>query len=95
MKFLWDNNYEWARTGHLPANKQVIDSPKFRALPFRNNILEIASTGSAMPGNVVRQRAVETLIGEEISNLTLTGKPLAEVQKSIEQRVNKLLASAK
>jgi len=95
LKFLWDNDYEWSRTGHLPTNKQVIDSPKFRALPFRNNILEIATTGSAMPSNVVRQRAVETLIGEEISNLTLTAKPLAEVQKSIEQRVNKLLASAK
>jgi multiple sugar transport system substrate-binding protein len=95
LSFLWENDYEWSRTGHLPANQKVIDSAKFRNLPFRSNILEIASTGSAMPGNVVRQRAVETLIGEEISNLTLTGKPLAEVQKSIEQRVNKLLASAK
>ena len=35
LKFLWDNDGEWARTGHLPANKTALDSAAFRALPMR------------------------------------------------------------
>ncbi|MEO8154589.1 MAG: extracellular solute-binding protein [Rhizobacter sp.] len=95
LKFLWDHDYEWARTGHLPANKLVLDSEQFRSLPFRKNILEISSTGTGIPGIVARQRAVEGIIGEELSNQLLSGKSVADVQKAIETRVNKLLASAK
>lgn len=86
---------EWARTGHLPVSRKVIDSAGFRALPMRAQILEIASTGQAMPPAVPRQRAVETIVGEEISNLMLAGKALPEVQAAVEQRVNRLLATAR
>ncbi|MFM2404453.1 MAG: hypothetical protein RL223_2333 [Pseudomonadota bacterium] len=95
LKFLWDHNAEWARTGHLPVSRKVIDSAGFRALPMRAQILEIASTGQAMPPAVPRQRAVETIVGEEISNLMLAGKALPEVQAAVEQRVNRLLATAR
>jgi multiple sugar transport system substrate-binding protein len=62
---------------------------------MRAQILEIASTGQAMPPAVPRQRAVETIVGEEISNLMLAGKALPEVQAAVEQRVNRLLATAR
>jgi hypothetical protein len=35
------------------------------------------------------------MFGEEIANMCLTKKPIADVQASIEDRVNKLLASVK
>lgn len=95
MKFLWDNNYEWSRTGHLTVRKSIVASDKFKNLPYRSNILEISSTGYSVPNNVPRQRAVETLVGEEISNMMLTKKPIPEVVKSVEERVNKLLSSVK
>lgn len=95
LKFLWDNDYEWSRTGHLTIRKSVADSDKFKALPYRSNIAEITATGTSVPSNVARQRAVETIVGEEISNMMLSKKPIADVQKSAEERVNKLLASAK
>ena len=35
FRFMADHNFDWARTGHLPAFRQAIDSPRFRALPHR------------------------------------------------------------
>ena len=58
LKFLWDNNYEWSRTGHLTVSKTVAASQKFTSLPFRKNIAEITSTGYSLPNSVVRQRAI-------------------------------------
>src|SRR5262249_35692574 len=30
LRFLRDNDYEWSRTGHLPAYQDIIDSPRWR-----------------------------------------------------------------
>jgi multiple sugar transport system substrate-binding protein len=95
LKFMWDHDFEWARTGHLPASKAAAESAAFQKLPFRQNIVEITSTGFSVPSAVARQRSVEGMFGEEIANMCLTKKPIADVQASIEDRVNKLLASVK
>jgi multiple sugar transport system substrate-binding protein len=94
LRALWDNDFEWSRTGHLPARKSVADSASYKELPFRANIAEITSTAYSVPSDVSRQRAVEVAIGEEIASMYLTKKPLAEVQTAIEQRVGKLLVGA-
>jgi multiple sugar transport system substrate-binding protein len=95
LKFLWDNNFEWSRTGHLTVRKSIASSEKFTTLPFRKNIAEITSTGFSVPNSVPRQRAIETIVGEEISNMILSGKPAGETAISAEARVNKLLSSVK
>jgi multiple sugar transport system substrate-binding protein len=95
MKFLWDNDGEWARTGHLPANRTVIESAAFKALPMRSNIAEVSSTGRGMPHNVPRQRAIEVIVDQEIGNMLLSKKPLVQVQEAAETRVNKLLDSVR
>lgn len=95
MKFLWEHDYDWSRTGHLPANNKVAQSAQYQALPFRKNILEITQIGITTPSNVPRQRAIEAIIGEEISSMMLSGKAVPAVQDAIEQRVNTLLASVK
>jgi len=92
LKFLWDNDYEWSRTGHLPARRSVAESATYKELPYRANIAEITSTAYSVPSTVISQRAVEVAVGEEISNMYVSKKPLGEVQTAIEQRVNKLLA---
>jgi multiple sugar transport system substrate-binding protein len=91
LRFLWDNDYEWSRTGHLPARKSVADSTTYKELPFRANIAEITTTAYSVPSAVVHQRAIEQAAGEEISNMYLSKKPIPDVQTAIEQRVNKLL----
>jgi multiple sugar transport system substrate-binding protein len=94
LRSLWDNDFEWSRTGHLPARQSVADSDTYKSLPFRANIAEITSTAYSVPSDVSRQRAVELAISEEIGNMLLSNKPLPDVQAAIEQRVNKLLTTA-
>ncbi|MCV2369615.1 extracellular solute-binding protein [Roseateles oligotrophus] len=95
LKFIWEHSAEWSRTGHLPVRRSVAGSEAFRALPLRAELAEITETGVGMPGNVPTQRAIELLIGEDIANLMVSGKPIAEVQASIEKRVNKALQKAR
>jgi multiple sugar transport system substrate-binding protein len=95
LKFLWDRNYEWARTGHLPANQSVADSDTFKKLPFRSSILEITRTGVAMPNTIPRQRTIESVVGEELASVMLSKKPIPQAMKAAEDRVNKTLASVK
>ena len=95
LKFLFDRNFEWSRTGHLPTNKKVIESAEFQSLPFRKSIMEITSTGAAIPLTVPRQRALQDIVGEEIENVWLTNKPVETAAKDGEARTNKLLAGVK
>lgn len=95
LKFIWDRSPEWARTGHLPVSKTVAQSEAFRALPLRASLTEITQTGVGMPGNVPTQRSIELLVGEDVANLLISGKPVAEVQASVEKRVNKALSKAR
>lgn len=95
LKFVWDRSAEWSRTGHLPVSQTVAGSEAFRALPMREALAEITRTGASMPGNVPTQRNIELLIGEDVANLLLSGKPVAEVQASVEKRVNKALSKAR
>ncbi|GGP26871.1 extracellular solute-binding protein [Silvimonas amylolytica] len=95
MKFLWDHDFDWSRTGHLPANNTVVQSAQYKAMPFRNNIIDITRYGVSTPSNVPRQRAIEAIVGEEISSMMLSGKAIPAVEDAIETRVNTLLAGVK
>lgn len=91
LKFLADNNYQWARTGHLPAYSAVIDSAEFKALPHRSNIAPLSQTGQALPAAVQRQTAVQDIIGDELTSAITAGKPAGQALADAEARVNDLL----
>jgi len=93
FKFLADNDYEWARTGHLPAVKAVFDKPEFKALPHRESIAKIAETGRSLPGAVQRQFAIQDIIGEEVGAAVNGDKSVDEALSSAESRINDLLAN--
>jgi len=95
LRFIWSRSAEWARTGHLPVSRQVTDSAAFKQLPMRAGLTEITETGVGMPGNVPTQRAIELLTGEDVANLMLSNKPVAEVQATVEKRVNTALKKAR
>src|SRR5213075_1649033 len=42
FKFMAAHNYDWARTGHIPAYKSVLADPRFLALPHRADIAPLA-----------------------------------------------------
>lgn len=94
LKDLYQHGYEWSRTGHLPTSRKVAASAEFKALPFRDGLAEITRTGVGMPGNVPVQRRVEALIGEDVGNAVVSGKPMDAALANIDKRVNATLKRA-
>ena len=93
LKFMYDNNYEWARTGHLPIRQSVITSPAFLALPYRKNIAIISQTALILPHAVRRQFGIQTIINEEVNDVLMSGKSMDDALASAQQRTNTLLAN--
>jgi multiple sugar transport system substrate-binding protein len=91
FKFLYDNDYEWARTGHLPTVKTVIDSDKFKSLPHRSDIAKVAKTGQALPAQVLRQFAIQDILGEELGSAISGNKSMDDALKTAQYRINDLL----
>jgi multiple sugar transport system substrate-binding protein len=91
MKFFADNNFEWARTGHLPAFANIIDSEKFMSLPHRRNIAVLATTGTPLPTGVQRQFAIQDIIGEELESAIAGQKAVDRALADAEHRINDLL----
>ena len=92
FKFMAANNFEWVRTGHLPAFQSILESPRFKALPHRQDIAPLATTGQPLPGYVRRQAAIEGLVGEELAAAVTGQKPIDAALADAERRVNDLLA---
>lgn len=93
LKFMADHNFDWARTGHLPAQQAVIDSAEFKALPHRTTILSIANVAKPLPAQVRHQFAVNDIIGEEIASAITGQKEIDAALTDAETRVNDLLAN--
>jgi multiple sugar transport system substrate-binding protein len=92
FRFMAAHNFDWARTGHIPAFKAVLDDPKFKALPHRGDIAPLGEIGRPLPSHVRRQSAIEGLVGEEMAAAVTGQKPVDRALADAERRVNELLA---
>jgi multiple sugar transport system substrate-binding protein len=92
FRFMAEHNFDWVRTGHLPAFQSVLDNPRFKALPHRADIAGLARIGQPLPGYVRRQSAIEGLIGEEMASAVNGQKSVDSALADAERRVNALLA---
>jgi multiple sugar transport system substrate-binding protein len=92
LRFMAAHNFDWTRTGHLPAFKAVVGSPQFNALAHRQDIAPLASFGQPLPGYVLRQSAIEGLVGEEMAAAVNGQKPIDRALADAERRVDNLLA---
>jgi len=93
LKFFADNDFEWSRTGHLPAFKAVLDSDAFKALPHRDTLAPIATLGTPLPSAVQRQFAIQDIIGEEMGAAVTGQKEVDAALTDAESRINELLAN--
>ena len=91
LKFLADNDYHWARTGHLPSFEPVIESERFNELPHRRELSKLSSIGMPLPSAVQRQFPVQDIIGEEMAAAVAGHKPVETALADAEHRVNELL----
>jgi len=92
FKFMAAHNFDWARTGHIPAFKSVLDDPRFKALPHRADIAPLAAIGRPLPSNVQRQNAIEGIVGEEAAGAFTGQKSIERGLADAEHRVNDMLA---
>ncbi|MEP6982245.1 MAG: extracellular solute-binding protein [Sphingomicrobium sp.] len=92
MKFMAAHNFDWTRTGHIPAFKSVLNDPRFKALPHRADIAPLAAIGRPLPSNVQRQNAIEGIVGEEAVAAFTGQKTIERALADAERRVNDLLA---
>ena len=91
LKYLWDNNYDWARGGgHLPVRQSIMAD--YAKLPERPNVMRITEIGRSLPSDVRRQFGFQALIGEEITNIINGGKSSAQAVKDAQERADQLLA---
>ena len=90
MKFMWDNNINWARGGgHLPASLTAMQT--YSKLPQRENVVRISEIGKAMPKEVRRQFGFQSIVGEEVNNIINGGKPAAKAAADAQDRADQLL----
>lgn len=93
MAYLAANDFQWARTGHLPAVSSVFEMSEFENLPHRNNIAEVAATGQSLNPAVLRQFAIQDIVGEELNSAVHGDKSIDEALSTAEQRINELLSN--
>jgi multiple sugar transport system substrate-binding protein len=91
LRFLRDNDFEWSRTGHLPAYQAVIDSARWRALPHRAAIAKLVDTAEPLPPGVQRQFLLQQIISEEMESAVTGQKPIDAALADAQRRVNELL----
>jgi multiple sugar transport system substrate-binding protein len=92
IRFMAAHNFDWARTGHVPASQAVVDSAAFKALPHRASIAALAQVGSPLPDYVRRQGPIEGIVGDELAAAISGQKPVEGALADAERRVNILLA---
>ena len=90
LKFLNDNNFEWARTGHLSVRTSVINSPKFAALPHRQEYAGTVEAATALP-QVQNSRAVFEAMFTDFNAMWLTGTEPSEALASMQSSVDRIL----
>lgn len=88
LKFLFDNDGAWARTGHLPVRRSFIDSSTFKALPHRSEYVATTSIAHALPP-IPNQRGIQDVMVSGLSAVWLTGEDpqaaLTEIQSSVDR----------
>jgi multiple sugar transport system substrate-binding protein len=90
MKFLNDNNFQWARTGHLSVRQSVIASPEFAALPHRADFAATADNATSLPA-VQNQRGIFDAMISDFNAMWLTGAQPADALAAMQSSVDRIL----
>jgi multiple sugar transport system substrate-binding protein len=91
LRFLQDNDFDWSRTGHLPAYEAVTESARWRSLPHRAEIAKLVDTAAPLPPGVQRQFLIQQVISEEMESAVTGQKPIDAALADAERRVNDIL----
>jgi len=93
LKYFAANDFQWARTGHFPAYRAIIESSQWQQLPHRGDIAEITRDGQPLPKYVRRQSPIEFIVGEEASAAFTGVKPVERALADMQRRADEILQS--
>jgi multiple sugar transport system substrate-binding protein len=93
LKFFAANDFQWARTGHFPAYRSIIESPAWQQLPHRADIMQITQVGEPLPKYVRRQSPIEFIVGEEAAAAFTGAKPVERALADMQRRADEILQS--
>lgn len=93
LKFFAANDFQWSRTGHLPAYKKIIESESWRQLPQRENLAVLSKIGQPLPKNILRQAPIENIVGQEASAAFTGAKSVSDALRDMQRRTNDILQS--
>ncbi len=91
IKFLNDNNFQWARTGHLSVRNSVIASPEFAALPHRSEYAETTAHARALP-RIQNQRAIYDAMATELNAMWQVGVSPADAVAAMQDAADRILS---
>lgn len=87
------NDFQWARTGHFPAYRSIIESEQWQQLPHRGDIALITEIGEPLPRFVRRQSPIEFIVGEEAAAAYTGAKPIERALIDMQRRADEILQS--
>ena len=93
LRYFADNDFQWARTGHFPAYRAVVESAAWQQLPHRGDIAEITQLGEPLPKYVRRQSPIEFIVGEEAAAAYTGAKPVDRALADMQRRADEILQS--
>lgn len=91
LKHLYDHNGLWAKTGHFPVRKSVLESAQYNELPFRSNIIDTVDQAKGLPLYVLKQTSIQDIIREELEATYTTDKDITQALSDAEARIKRIL----
>jgi multiple sugar transport system substrate-binding protein len=93
LKYFAANDFQWARTGHFPSYRAIIESEAWQQLPHRGDIAEITLVGEPLPKFVRRQSPIEFIVGEEAAAAFTGVKTVERALADMQRRADEILQS--
>ena len=90
LAYLFEHSDAWAKTGHLPTRRSVLQSAEFARLAGREGYLSTASVARALP-KVERHRAVQDALAQQVNATWLLSLPPGEALRRAQEDVQRIL----
>lgn len=80
LKYFWDNNLDWTRTGHATVRTSVLNSPEYQALPHKteylaygdNAVFNPATSWSVGYDQIMHEEIQAALLGQKSAEQALS-----------------------
>jgi multiple sugar transport system substrate-binding protein len=94
IKWISENSYEWALSGQVPANQTVLQTKKFKKLPFRKTYVQSAHNMALYPKHLKLKECNDAMI-RILKDFLVSDDSVDEVMLKGEKKLNSILEKSK